>query len=55
LDELTWGLRIEKRQEREGPPVWKILYVNPKNVTWYESMDYDLSTILQDAVDRLTT
>ena len=55
LDELTWGFRIEKWQEREGPPVWKIFYVNPKNVTWYESMDYDLSTALQDAVDRLTT
>jgi len=55
LDELSWGFRIEKMQERGGPSVWRIFYVNPKDVIWYESMDYDLSTALQDAIDRLTT
>jgi hypothetical protein len=40
-------------QERRGPSVWRIFYVNPKNCTWYESMDLDLSTALQNAVDRL--
>ena len=55
LDELSWGFRIEKLQERGGPSVWRISYVNPKNCTWYESMDLDLSTALQGAIDRLTT
>ena len=53
LDEETWGFRIEKMQERYESTVWRILYVNPTNTTWYESMDGDLVTAVRKAVEVL--
>ena len=53
LDELSWGFRIEIMQERYESTVWRILYVNPKDITWYESMDGDLVTAVRKAVEVL--
>ena len=37
LDELSWGFRIEKWQERDSDTVWKVHYMNPRNQIWAEA------------------
>jgi hypothetical protein len=52
LNNLTWGLRIEKMQERCSPTYWHVFFVNPKNKTWYSvSGEKDLGEALEQAVD----
>jgi len=53
LDILTWGFRIEKLQERDAETVWHIMFLNPKDKTWYSSSNTTLSIALADAVKRL--
>ena len=55
LDELSWGFRIEKMQERDESTVWHIFYVNPENKTWYESTDNDLSIAVWNAIKVLAS
>ena len=53
LDELSWGFRIVKMQERGLSTEWHIMYVNPKDTVWYSSQDRDLTVALKRAVDKL--
>jgi len=53
LDELTWGFRIEKMQERGARTMWHIFFVNPQNTTWYSFGDPDLSVALKHAISVL--
>jgi len=53
LDELTWGFRISKIQERKDIPTWHIFFINPKNKTWYSVMDLKLDVTLNLAISSL--
>ena len=53
LDELSWGCRIDKLQERGSDTEWHVQYVNPKDTVWYSSQDRDLAVALKRAVDKL--
>ena len=53
LDTLSWGFRIDKMQEKGMSTVWHIMYVNPKDTTWYSSTDKDLRTALKEAGEKL--
>jgi len=56
LDKLTWGFRIEKLQEHEDDKaIWHVMFINPRNKTWYFQSDYDLATALRKAIERLET
>ena len=55
LDELSWGFRIEKMQERGDRTMWHIFFVNPQNTMWYSFGDPDLSTTLKHAISVLKT
>ena len=53
LDGLSWGFRIEKMQERGDTAVWRVFFVNPQNVVWYEKMNKSLLVALSEAVQLL--
>ena len=53
LDELTWGFRIEKMQERGANTMWHVFFVNPQNTMWYSFGDPDLCVALAHAVSKL--
>ena len=53
LDELTWGFRLEKLQERECTTTWRIMYVNPKTGVWHEYSNSKLEITLKGAIRRL--
>ena len=55
LDELTWGFRIEKMQERGANTMWHVFFVNPQNQTWYSYGNENLSTSLKYAITILRT
>ena len=53
LDMLSWTFRIEKSSERGCEPQWKVVFINPKNKTWYESSSVSLCEALSEAVEIL--
>jgi hypothetical protein len=53
LDELSWGFRIEKMQERNSETMWHVFFVNPQNTMWHSSRDPDLSVALAHAISTL--
>jgi len=53
LDELSWGFRIEKMQERGDTAIWRVFFVNPQNVMWYEKTNKSLLVALSEAVQLL--
>ena len=53
LDELSWGFRIEKMQERGDTTIWRVFFVNPQNVMWYEKTNKSLLVALSEAVQLL--
>ena len=54
LDALSWTFRIEKASERGCVPHWKVVFVNPKNKTWYERHSESLYDAISEALDILT-
>ena len=51
LNNLTWGFRIEKLQERDSPTFWNVFFINPKNKTWYSvSGEEDLNEALEKSI-----
>ena len=55
LDELSWGFRIEKMQEKGSETMWHIHFVNPQNTMWHFFGDPDLSVALTHAISILKT
>jgi len=54
LNKLTWGFRIEKLQERNDTKVmWQVMFVDPRDKTWYFLSNHDLATVLQEAIEKL--
>ena len=53
LDKLSWGFRIEKMQERGDTAIWRVFFVNPQNVMWYEKTNKSLLVALSEAVQLL--
>jgi len=53
LDELSWGFRIEKMQERNSETIWHVFFVNPQDTTWHSFGDPDLSVALTHVISIL--
>jgi len=53
LDELSWGFRIEKMQERGATAMWHVFFVNPHNTMWISRADVNLAVALKTAVKFL--
>ena len=50
LDELSWGFRIEKHQERGCNTIWSIFYINPKDKVWRTKQSESLVGSIQMAI-----
>ena len=55
LDALSWTFRIEKASERGCVPHWKVVFINPKNKTWYERHSDSLYEAISKALETLTS
>ena len=53
LDELSWGFRIEKQQERGCTAIWSIFYINPQNKVWKEIKSGSLVESVQLAITAI--
>ena len=53
LNDLTWGFRIEKFQERDSDAVYHVWYVNPADKVWYCKDSDDIREATKEAVIHL--
>ena len=53
LNDLTWGFRIEKLQERDSDAVYHVWYVNPDDNVFYFKDSDDIREATKEAVIHL--